>query len=419
MSVNTDHVVIATEDADVTGTPKTSSSTDVEKRFLDLLEGQKVLVRLGQIADQPPAWYDPAKFQRGQEFFRRNFAGIFLAHLLSLITLLSSPQILKPLIFTQRSETTWKAFRRYISTVVHVSCWYKGDVWRKGDPARNSIQMVRNKHNGLARSMNTPDKWNCVNSVNMSNCGDPLIPSGAAPLIDAIKQDTHNQPACPYITFRKGNKMDSTEEYMFFNQYDMVETQFAFVGVALLFPLKFGAYGTTDDDLRGFIHFWRCIGHLMGIEDRFNFCNEDDVEFTRNLSAFYLDKMIKPAFQTLSIEYEHMARAVATGARYYHPGITYESLFVFNAYVIGVEVAKTLSQLTYAQWFHYLYMRFIFSFICWIPGAMWCLSALFRFTISLVVDRPRWWPSTWNPPTVDGLASFWNYNPKTVKAIST
>ena len=39
MSVNTDHVVIATEDADVTGTPKTSSSTDVEKRFLDLLEG--------------------------------------------------------------------------------------------------------------------------------------------------------------------------------------------------------------------------------------------------------------------------------------------------------------------------------------------------------------------------------------------
>ena len=54
--------------------------------------------------------------------------------------------------------------------------------------------------------------------------------------------------------------MDSTEEYMFFNQYDMVETQFAFVGVALLFPLKFGAYGTTDDDLRGFIHFWRCIG---------------------------------------------------------------------------------------------------------------------------------------------------------------
>ena len=96
---------------------------------------------------------------------------------------------------------------------------YKGDVWRKGDPARNSIQMVRNKHNGLARSMNTPDKWNCVNSVNMSNCGDPLIPSGAAPLIDAIKQDTHNQPACPYITFRKGSNRNiqlylSNETYL-------------------------------------------------------------------------------------------------------------------------------------------------------------------------------------------------------------
>lgn len=86
--------------------------------------GQDVLVGLGQIPDQPPSWYDPAKFQRGQQFFQRNFAGIFMAHMLSLITLLSSPQILKPLIFTQRSETTWKAFERYISTVVHVSCWW-------------------------------------------------------------------------------------------------------------------------------------------------------------------------------------------------------------------------------------------------------------------------------------------------------
>jgi len=57
--------------------------------------------------------------------------------------------------------------------------------------------------------------------------------------------------------------MDSKEDYMFFNQFDMVETQFAFVGVVLLFPQKFGAYSTTDADLQGFIHFWRCIGSFI------------------------------------------------------------------------------------------------------------------------------------------------------------
>ena len=109
----------------------------------------------------------------------------------------------------------------------------------------------------------------------------------------------------------------------------------------------------------------------MGIEDRFNFCTEDDIELTRRLSAFYIEKMIKPAFKTLSVEYEHMARAVATGARYYHPGMSYKSLFVFNANVIGVEVSNTYSQLSYAQWFHYLFLHFVFNFFCWIPGAMW------------------------------------------------
>ena len=39
MSDHTDHVIIATEDVDVSGPSKTSQSDEVEKRFLDLLEG--------------------------------------------------------------------------------------------------------------------------------------------------------------------------------------------------------------------------------------------------------------------------------------------------------------------------------------------------------------------------------------------
>ena len=39
MSVHTEDVVITTEDADVTGVPDTPSTTDVEQRFMDLLQG--------------------------------------------------------------------------------------------------------------------------------------------------------------------------------------------------------------------------------------------------------------------------------------------------------------------------------------------------------------------------------------------
>jgi hypothetical protein len=41
----------------------------------------------------------------------------------------------------------------------------------------------------------------------------------------------------------------------------MADSQFAFVGVLVLFPHKFGATYASDDELRGFIHFWRCIGN--------------------------------------------------------------------------------------------------------------------------------------------------------------
>ena len=59
------------------------------------LQGQTVPVQMGNLPTAPPSWYNPIKFQQGQEFVRRHFAGISLAHFVSLITMLTSPQILK------------------------------------------------------------------------------------------------------------------------------------------------------------------------------------------------------------------------------------------------------------------------------------------------------------------------------------
>jgi len=53
------------------------------------------MVDMGALPDDPPVWYDPVKFKRGQDFVRKHFAGISLAHFISLLTLLISPGLLK------------------------------------------------------------------------------------------------------------------------------------------------------------------------------------------------------------------------------------------------------------------------------------------------------------------------------------
>jgi hypothetical protein len=47
----------------------------------------------------------------------------------------------------------------------------------------------------------------------------------------------------------------------------MVLTQFGFMGFGLLLPEKLGLSGSPEEQ-EGFIHFWRTVGHLLGIEDR-------------------------------------------------------------------------------------------------------------------------------------------------------
>ena len=54
-----------------------------------------MLVETGAIPDDPPIWYDPVKFKRGQDFVRKHFAGITLAIIVSVFPLFISPGFLK------------------------------------------------------------------------------------------------------------------------------------------------------------------------------------------------------------------------------------------------------------------------------------------------------------------------------------
>lgn len=122
--------------------------------------------------------------------------------------------------------------------------------------------------------------------------------------------------------------------------------------------------------------------------------------------------MIKPGFRHATAEYEHMARAVAKGACQYYPGVSFESLFAYYAKTVQLPTSHFVRQMSYGQYFNFLYLRMVFCILCWIPGVMALFSAITRFCISLVVDRPnRWWPASWKPPQVEGLDKFWTLPP--------
>lgn len=52
------------------------------------------------------------------------------------------------------------------------------------------------------------------------------------------------------------------------SQKDMAVTQVGFIGFTLTRSKCLGIFGATEDELKGFIHFWRVIGYILGIDDR-------------------------------------------------------------------------------------------------------------------------------------------------------
>lgn len=135
-----------------------------------------------------------------------------------------------------------------------------------------------------------------------------------------------------------------------------------------------------------------------------------------------MEQMIKPAFKEASAEFEHMARAVAKGASLYYPGVSFESLFAYYANVVGLPSNNFIHHMPFFQWLYFLYLRLVFSVLCWIPGVMRLFSSLTLFAIGLVVarsDTVSWWPKNWKPPQVGGLDLFWTLIPKAKKIKSS
>ncbi|KAK9679330.1 ER-bound oxygenase mpaB/B'/Rubber oxygenase, catalytic domain [Popillia japonica] len=76
-------------------------------------------------------------------------------------------------------------------------------------------------------------------------------------------------------------------------QMELAGTIFGFRGFAIIRPECFGLTSLTDQDCSNLLHFWRVIGYLLGVDDRFNICRESLSE-TKAIFIALSEIIIKP-----------------------------------------------------------------------------------------------------------------------------
>ncbi|XP_066982389.1 uncharacterized protein [Macrobrachium rosenbergii] len=247
----------------------------------------------------PPPWFDKEKFRRGQLWFQSNFLCVIVSNLVGLLCLLSCEAILKVLAFTRRSSDTGKAYKRYLHTINHVRLWYSQDIFDPSTRASKSIQLVRRMH-----------------TVSHTDARNAKI-------------------AMP-------------------SQVDMVVTQWAFFGLVLTHGPQLGIKGTKVDE-EAFVHFWKTIGYLMGIEDRFNLAFGSVDEVRRNCHAV-VHQMIIPSMKTPPDGFAPMSDALLDGVHLMVPPVDPSAFMNFTKSLLGLE--EDLQSLT-------VYSRFILNVMMW------------------------------------------------------
>ncbi|XP_018330912.1 uncharacterized protein LOC108740896 [Agrilus planipennis] len=203
-----------------------------------------------------PPFYNEEKFKRGQQFYNKYLFSLFFAKLMGLIATLCVPTILKILMFTDMSDTPYKAYKRYVATILHMNVWYRKD-FRPDSELWKSVRLVRGMHNST--------------SGRVCKAGLSRI-----------------------------------------SQKDMALTQFGFMGFALCRSEMIGIHKATDEELEAFVHVWRVVGYLMGMEDRFNLCT-GTLEEIREKCNILLEKVFLPEVSKQDPNFLKMTSALLTG----------------------------------------------------------------------------------------------------------
>ncbi|KAK7074861.1 hypothetical protein SK128_014045 [Halocaridina rubra] len=382
-SMKRESLITSTEDSVINDAHTVAAS----ERMRQIFEG---LNEHGDSQNPPemPPWLDLERFNLGRKFYEKYLFCIFFADLLSLLMMFSVSRVLRPLIYTDRSDTPMKAMRRYVSTICHIITWFTGDVWNPNDHAHKDILKVRSIHNKSSNILNSSVTYDHLKTLTVQDKGHK---EPSCPFSPAIRHDLQTQT-------RRGLPLESDDITTFYiSQWDMVLTQYAFLGLILAHPYQMGAWYVKEKELDGLVHFWRGIGWLLGIEDKYNFCNGTLAE-TRALCNEMEKLVMIPSLSKADWNHEHMSTSLIDGINFMVPLLAFPSMFRFLTDTLGVSVPAFIKNMNREQLFRYWLLRFVFHILFIIPGVIFLFNQLLKLSLQLIQkQRPSWVPNSIGP----------------------
>ena len=212
----------------------------------------------------PPSGEVDAQLQaRARAFFRNNFFSVMVTMLYGLVCLMYVPSVSKVLEATKRTNSRLGAFSRYLNTINHVIAWVGEDMLAR----HQSLLQVRKLHT-------------LANRTAVSKYGQDAAMS----------------------------------------QFDMVVTQWAFVGPFFIFPERVGVPSATRRDQEAIAHYMYEVGYVLGVKDEYNMCAGSLEEITR-YSEFVHKNVILPCLECPHPKALDMATHLLRGMEHFNPFI--------------------------------------------------------------------------------------------------
>ncbi|XP_028968614.1 uncharacterized protein LOC114828481 [Galendromus occidentalis] len=281
------------------GTERTEVEVPIESskgRYEDFRRGLTLAGDCGSTFEKPP-WFVPELYEHGRKVLWDNLFVALWCHLAGLIIGVTS---FKPytVLLNNGNHFSLRALAcRYVSTTRAVLSWYRSDVFDPRSEGHKSVRRVRAMHLAADRYM------------------------------------------------QKLEPLENGEQWI--SQYWMGATQTAFIQLMITHPEKLGLRHLSDKDLESIIHYWRCIGYLLGISDDFNVCSgslDEFRKFTEELIRHEVHPSMLTAHKGQMKLSESIIEALLAVAPSRYIKLTYPAFIAFFAQVLGVHYDRELKR---------------------------------------------------------------------------
>lgn len=376
---------------------KIESMNEVSATANDELPGELVRLvagfseRLPDTAEPPPLpdWANVEKVKRGQQFGLKYLYGLNYSQTLSLLYLFAAPDGLRPLIFTEKSHTPFLAHKRYLSTALRVKSWYETDFWQPATTGYENLVAVKSLHLNVSKRLSELSADEIQKRCNLEKkLGNGEYDGNGVgmlcPLQRILKADfgKHAHDVIPDIIC-KINANNAQRIYL--NQSEMSMTQFGFFGLMLVYPEKFGARNATEDELECFVHMWRLLGYLLGIQDEYNFCDGDLATVTIRSKQF-IEHVMKPMILHVTKDWEHMARCAFQGIeKFTKLRINFESTMLYFCWILDIPTPKLFEFLSWKELIMFHFTKFVMTEGNRIPG----FAKFFNYKITKTIEKAQ------------------------------